>query len=60
MLYKIFMKFVKILRKVPPVNSEVLVDLKNIESPVQFNSSNCKRYGMNLNESFDFGNLEIN
>ena len=54
------MKFVQILRKVPPVNSEVLVDLKNIESPVQFNSSNCKRYGMNLNESFDFGNLEIN
>ena len=27
------MKIVQILIKVPPVNSEVLVDLKNIESP---------------------------
>ena len=27
------MKNVQILRKVPPVNSEILVDLKNIESP---------------------------
>jgi hypothetical protein len=27
------MKNVQILIKVPPVNSEVLVDLKNIESP---------------------------
>ena len=28
------MKIVQNLIKVPPVNSEVLVDLKNIESPV--------------------------
>jgi hypothetical protein len=33
-LYKIFMKIVKILIKNTPVNSEVLVDLKNIENPV--------------------------
>ena len=28
-----FMKIFHILIKVPPVNSEALVDLKNIESP---------------------------
>jgi hypothetical protein len=36
-LYKIFMKSVQIFNKklkVPPVNSEVLVQLENIESPV--------------------------
>jgi hypothetical protein len=33
-LYKIFMKIVQIfIKKVLPVNSEVLVHLKNIESP---------------------------
>ena len=33
-LYKIYLKIVQILiKKVPPVNSEVVVDLKNIESP---------------------------
>jgi hypothetical protein len=30
------MKDVQILRKVPPVNSEVLVNWKNIESPDRF------------------------
>ena len=30
---KIFMKNFQILRKVPPVNSEVLVHLKNTENP---------------------------
>jgi hypothetical protein len=34
------MKFVQILIKVPPVNSEVLVDLKNIESPEIVSSDN--------------------
>ena len=32
-VYMIFMKIVPILIKVLPVNSDVLVDLKNIESP---------------------------
>ena len=32
-LYKIFMKNVQFLRKVLPVNSEVLVHLKNFERP---------------------------
>ena len=32
------MKIVQNLIKVPPVNSEVLVDLKNIESPVKVRS----------------------
>lgn len=37
MLYKIFMKIVPILikkKKIQPVNSDVLVDLKDIENPV--------------------------
>jgi hypothetical protein len=38
MLYKIFLKIILILLKDTPVNSEVLVDLKNIESPVYFNT----------------------
>ena len=33
MLYKIFMKIVQILKKVPLVSSEVLVHSENIESP---------------------------
>ena len=36
-VYKILMKIVQIVNKVPPVNSEVLVDLKNIESPEYYN-----------------------
>ena len=33
------MKIVQILRKVPPVNSEVLVDLNNIEIPERYNDT---------------------
>jgi len=41
-LYKIVMKIVQNLINVPPVNSEVLVDLKNIESPVKVRSVTMK------------------
>ena len=36
------MKIVQNLIKVPPVNSEVLVDLKNIEGPVKVRSVTMK------------------
>jgi hypothetical protein len=42
-LYKIFIKIVHISIKRPPVNSEVLVYLKNIESPAHLRYSSFQR-----------------